>query len=126
MKIRELVLFALICNPLVVFGQLIPTDRRIDWAAGVRGGIPTRTTLINVRNAPYNATGNGVTDDRAAIQRAIDAAREGEVVFLPPGTYVVGDTLRIVNKNNVTLRGAGPKENHHPPQWFPGDPYHLG
>jgi hypothetical protein len=110
MKIRELLLFALICNPSVVFGQLIPNDRRIDWAAGVRGGIPTRTTLINVRNAPFNATGNGSTDDRAAIQRAIDAAREGEVVFLPPGTYVVGDQLRILNKNNVTLRGAGPRE----------------
>jgi Pectate lyase superfamily protein len=110
MKIRELVLFALICNPLVVFGQLIPADRRIDWAAGVRGGIPTRTTpLINVRLAPYNATGNGVTDDRAAIQRAIDAAREGEVVFLPAGTYLVGDQLRIVNKNNVSLRGRWPE-----------------
>jgi hypothetical protein len=44
----------------------------------------------NVRK--FNATGDGVHDDRAAIQSAIDAtlAAGGGVVFFPVGDYVVG------------------------------------
>ena len=44
----------------------------------------------NVRK--FNATGDGITDDRAAIQSAIDAtiATGGGVVFFPAGDYVVG------------------------------------
>jgi len=86
--------------------EIIPPDRRIDWSAGVRGGIPTRTSIINVRSAPYNAKGNGSTDDRAAIQQAIDAAEEGQVVYLPRGTYRIEAGLSI-NKG-ITLRGDGP------------------
>ncbi len=44
---------------------------------------------FNVRN--YGATGDGVTDDRAAIQLAInDASVIGGTVFFPPGTYLCG------------------------------------
>jgi hypothetical protein len=47
---------------------------------------------MNVRK--FNATGDGVTDDRPAIQMAIDAtiAAGGGVVFFPAGDYVVGKT----------------------------------
>jgi polygalacturonase len=45
---------------------------------------------MNVRT--FTATGDGVTDDRPAIQMAIDAtiAAGGGVVFFPAGDYVVG------------------------------------
>ena len=46
----------------------------------------------NVKSPPYNATGDGKTDDFAAIQRAID---EHETVFLPKGHYKVSHTLRL-------------------------------
>lgn len=46
----------------------------------------------NVKEAPYNAAGDGATDDTAAIQRAID---EHSIVFLPKGTYRVTKTLRL-------------------------------
>lgn len=40
---------------------------------------------VNVKD--YGATGNGSTDDRAAIQLALDAAGTGGSVYFPPGTY---------------------------------------
>jgi len=56
----------------------------------------------------YGATGNGSTDDTAAINAAITAAGNagGGVVFLPDGTYKTSGIL-LLNQNNVTLAGAG-------------------
>jgi len=86
---------------------LIPADRRITWSAGIPGGIPSRTTIFaNVKNAPYNAQGNGVADDTSAIQSAINACPANQVVYMPAGTYKITSTIHI--KSNVTLRGAGP------------------
>ena len=42
---------------------------------------------FNVRN--YGAVGDGVTDDRAAIHAARDAAGVGGTLYFPPGTYLV-------------------------------------
>jgi len=47
---------------------------------------------VSVRDEPYGAAGDGVTDDAEAIQRAID---EHEIVFLPKGSYAVSKTLRL-------------------------------
>lgn len=61
---------------------------------------------INVKDAPYNAAGNGTANDTRAIQSAIDAAvaAGGGAVFLPPGTYrTTGLTLQ---GSNVTLFGV--------------------
>jgi hypothetical protein len=95
-----------ICGVNRVSAEIIPPERRIAWSPGVRGGIPSRTTIINVRDPPYNASGNATTDDRPAIQNAIDAAGAGEVVYLPAGTYRIGGGLSI--KQGISLRGAGP------------------
>lgn len=47
---------------------------------------------VNVKLPPYLAAGDGVTDDSAALQRAID---ENEIVFLPKGYYCLQRTLRL-------------------------------
>lgn len=68
--------------------------------------IPAGTsTVLDVTS--YGAVGDGVTDDRASIQAALDAALAagGGVVFLPPGTYLIKRPL--VLGSDVTLQGAG-------------------
>ena len=55
---------------------------------------------------PAGLAGDGVTDDTAAIQRALDAAAKeppGEA-FLPTGSYLVAGTLHV--PASVTLRGT--------------------
>ncbi|MEV1294421.1 glycosyl hydrolase family 28-related protein [Pseudonocardia sp. NPDC049635] len=43
----------------------------------------------------HGATGDGVTDDTAAIQAAIDTSPVGSVIWFPPGTYLVSETIRL-------------------------------
>ena len=90
-------------------GEIIAPERRINWQAGVPGGIPNRTTIFcNVTNPPYNAKRDGVTDDSAAIQSAINACPSNQVVYLPTGNYRVNNQINIASKSYWTLRGDGP------------------
>jgi parallel beta-helix repeat protein len=60
---------------------------------------------INVKD--YGATGDGATNDTAAIQAAIDdAPASGGTVFFPFGNYSIGK-ISIGVKSGVTLLGAG-------------------
>jgi hypothetical protein len=53
----------------------------------------------------YGAVGDGVADDTAAIQAAIDAASAGATVAFPAGIYLVSDPIRL--KGGVSYEGAG-------------------
>jgi Pectate lyase superfamily protein len=59
-------------------------------------------TYINVKEPPYNATGDGVTDDYAAIIAALNDAA-GRTVYFPAGTYLVG--TRLFPSGTVVLLG---------------------
>lgn len=65
--------------------------------------------VFNVMNAVYGATGDGATDDKAAIQAAIDACESagGGIVYFPKPTssYRIESTLTI-DSVGVTLWGA--------------------
>ncbi|UVL01136.1 M10 family metallopeptidase C-terminal domain-containing protein [Pseudomonas sp. B21-048] len=68
--------------------------------------------IFNVQN--YGAKGDGITDDTAAIQSAIDAAAAagGGQVYMPTGTYIVSGGEEpsdgcLMLKSNVYLYGDG-------------------
>jgi hypothetical protein len=54
--------------------------------------------VVNVKDAPYLAKGDGKTDDAAALQRAID---EHETLFLPKGAYRISKTLRLKPRTRI-------------------------
>jgi hypothetical protein len=68
------------------------------------GGTGTTTALaVNVK--VFGATGDGTTDDRAAIQSAIDSISSGVVIF-PAGDYLIGNNgsgVGLTLKPNVSL-----------------------
>ena len=75
----------------------IPSDSHVVGNSGHtadHNNIADMLTLIsdaNVKNTAYSggATGNGVTDDTAAINAAINAAAAGAgIVLFPPGNYI--------------------------------------
>jgi parallel beta-helix repeat protein len=58
---------------------------------------------INVKD--FGATGNGTTDDQAALQAALNAAAaQGKSVYIPPGTY---NHSGVLTANGVAVSGAG-------------------
>jgi len=67
------------------------------------GPSASAAATLNVRD--YGATGNGSTNDTAAINNAITAANEtagGATVRFPSGTYKSANTIHM--KSNVTLQ----------------------
>lgn len=61
--------------------------------------------FVNVKDE--GAAGDGVTDDTATLQAALDAAGSGTVVVFPAGNYLVTGTLYLRNKTRTTLLGMG-------------------
>jgi len=80
----------------------------------------TKASFSMITGAPANvmdfgAVGDGVTNDRDAVQAAIDSVKAtGGVVYFPVGTYLINTTLDLNNVRNITLLGqstlaSGPK-----------------
>ena len=70
------------------------------------GRFPAASGVINVRRAPYLAKGDGISDDTAALQQAInDWQSTGRVIYLPPGVYLVSAPLKFT-ANTSSNRNA--------------------
>jgi len=69
------------------------------------GWINDQNEVFNVKK--YGAKGDGVTDDTTAIVATVEAAQGGGIVFFPPGTYLISNTIFILH-SNISLIGSGP------------------
>jgi hypothetical protein len=74
-------------------------------------GAVTRTAQAKMREVvsvlDFGAVGDGVTDDTAAIQAAINSFASGQgTIYFPKGTYLVTSTITI-NKDRMNLIGEG-------------------
>lgn len=56
---------------------------------------PASPFVVDIRQAPYHAKGDGVTDDTEALQKAINEnTGRHRVLYFPRGTYLVSRTLK--------------------------------
>jgi hypothetical protein len=107
-RIRWPIVVAVLLVSQLAYTQVVPQDRRVEWRdnVGIEGGIPQRGTMCaNVTKSPYNAAGDGTTDDSAAIRDAIEDCPAGQVVYIPKGTYLISQPIRM--KSDITVRGDG-------------------
>jgi len=91
----------------ILIAQIIPPELLYDWEnnVGVQGGIPDRTVIgATVDSSVY---GNGNVDASTAIADAIDQCPDGQVVYIPSGTYRLDDRIYRAYADNITIRGAG-------------------
>jgi hypothetical protein len=91
----------------VIQGRITPQMMR-DFIVSV--GVTTGAS-INAKAAPYNAKGDGVTNDTAALQAAITAGIAAkQLVYLPAGDYLVsgsGTECLLANGIFPGIIGAG-------------------
>ncbi|MDJ0732788.1 MAG: glycosyl hydrolase family 28-related protein [Nostocaceae cyanobacterium] len=85
-------------NPLIANALAVAKDKQKDNDNIV---FPEDGGIINVKAAPYNAKGDGVTDDTAAIQAALsDYPNGNKIIYLPNGTYLVSKQLQWPDSSN--------------------------
>jgi hypothetical protein len=112
-----LLLWAPVAFALIAPNAIMPAVRQAAWQGnvGIPGGIPFYPVGVNVKNAPFNAYGDGIHDDTVAIQTAINSCVTSNrcAIYLPTGTYLVSGTLTIPggypsSYPSLVLRGDGP------------------
>jgi len=75
--------------------------------------VPRDAGLIDVTKPPYNAKGDGITDDTEAIRKATSTNLEAQkTIFFPAGTYLVSGPIEWKNTSGVyyshtSWRGEG-------------------
>lgn len=92
-------------------GTVVDADKReqvvIVGASSSSGSLPAG--WISVKDAPYNAKGDGATDDLAALSAAAAFVKaNGGVMYFPPGTYMCSGRINLdSNSKAFCVRGPG-------------------
>ncbi len=82
----------------------LTSDRTVDWQPAMAEGPPVFPVVHTV--VDFGAHGNGVANDAAAFQAAIDAVpASGGTVLVPAGHYLLEQHLEL--ESRVVLRGVG-------------------
>jgi Pectate lyase superfamily protein len=95
-----------------VNGIYVPSDGETGWGTNVSNN-QRRLADLAVNVKAKGATGDGTTDDSAAISSAITEANSGGgIVYFPSGSYKIGSTITLGNsKRHVLFIGAnGPQD----------------
>lgn len=109
-----IIVLLLLTMPLLLYLIRQNTENRTRAAVSSEILFPVDANIINVKQAPYNARGDGVTDDTTALRNAIinnDAANavfrsSPKTIYLPKGTYLISDSI-IADNSSVRVVGAG-------------------
>jgi len=79
----------------------------LDVPSGLGNPEAARWGFLDVTAAPFRADPTGREDSTAALQKAVDFARDRQMVcFFPPGTYRVSDTLTCTQNYYLRANGA--------------------
>lgn len=79
-------------------------------AGGARDAVGPFPSWTNAKSA-YRAIGDGVADDTASLQRALNdlaAGKGSPVLYLPPGNYRITRTLSLASVMSVAIEGDDP------------------
>ncbi len=100
-----LAILAQLLYPPSVDSPIMPPQVPPEW---VQPGSGSRAPFINVKAAPYFACGDGVCDDTAAIQAAVNSGGTGPVVVEMPqtsGGYKLSSVLTLAKNSTLRIRG---------------------
>jgi hypothetical protein len=67
---------------------------------------PPTAGVINVRESPYHAKGDGISDDTEALQQALwENGHTNRIIYLPEGIYRISGALRWSAVSGTPLQG---------------------
>lgn len=81
-------------------------------ALGISEGA-SKDNMVSVKDSPFGATGNGVTNDAAAFQAAHDSAPEGSIIYMPrPSVAYLINTQLSITKGMHWIGDSSESEQH--------------
>lgn len=103
--------------------QLVAWARAVSAAADDGGGFVPNN--YDVTAAAYGAVGDGLTDDTAAIQAALNAAPANSQVVIPEGSYKTSKPVYFGSSTRVHLRGDSVRSSMLSPTAFAGPAVYM-
>lgn len=92
--------------------DVVNADGSINWdiIGGFKDSLAQKVSqgdlLINVKDSPYGAKGDGTTDDTTAIQNAVNyVVGNGGKLFFPKGTYKITNYINIPFGKGFIIEG---------------------